>query len=88
MLLEVKAAYPYLGKQSLVLREYHPNQQNADKLTVPRWDFKDDSPQPISSALVYSLTHIYYNLPDLEALRLMKKVSDAMAPYSRMLIHE
>jgi hypothetical protein len=37
---------------------------------------------------VYSLTHIYHNLSDLEALRLMKKISKAMVPASRMLIHE
>ena len=88
MLLEVKEAYPYLSKENLVLQEYHPDSQNADRLTVTHWDYKDDSPEPISGALVYSLTHIYHNLSDLEALRLMKKVSSAMAPYSRMLIHE
>ena len=88
MLLEVKAAYPHLNKESLVLQEYHPGSENADKLTVTHWDYKDDSPEPINGALVYSLTHIYHNLSDLEALRLMKKVSLAMAPYSRMLIHE
>lgn len=88
MLLEVKEAYPHLTKERLVLQDYHPDEINAEKLTVTHWDFKDDSPQPISGALVYSLTHIYHNLPDIEALTLMKKLSDAMASYSRMWIHE
>ncbi|EXJ66424.1 uncharacterized protein A1O5_10576 [Cladophialophora psammophila CBS 110553] len=88
MLLEVKEAYPHLKKEHLVLQEYHPDQKNADKLTIQNWDFKDESPESVKGALVYSLTHIYHNLSDLEALRLMKKISDAMAPYSRMLIHE
>ncbi|RMD41472.1 hypothetical protein DV735_g3636, partial [Chaetothyriales sp. CBS 134920] len=89
MLLEVKRAYPRLTKQSLILQDYHPELVNAEELTVMNWNFKDnDSPQPIQGALVYSLTHIYHNLSDLEALRLMKKIAAAMAPHSRMLIHE
>ncbi|KAH0837425.1 O-methyltransferase [Fonsecaea pedrosoi] len=88
MLLEVKAAYPHLKKENLVLQEFNPDQTNADELTIQHWDFKNESPQPVKGALMYSLTHIYHNLSDLEALRLMKKVSDAMAPYSCMLIHE
>ncbi|KIX94742.1 uncharacterized protein Z520_09432 [Fonsecaea multimorphosa CBS 102226] len=88
MLLEVKEAYPHLKKENLVLQEYHPDPKNGDQLTIQHWDFKDESPEPVKGALVYSLTHIYHNMSDLEAMRLMKKVSDAMAPYSRMLIHE
>lgn len=88
MLLEVKDAYPYLTKENLVLQDYHPDEINADKVTVTHWNFKDESPQPISGALIYSLTHIYHNLPDIEALTLMKKLSRAMAPHSRMLIQE
>ncbi|KIW70225.1 hypothetical protein, variant [Phialophora macrospora] len=88
MLLEVKAAYPHLKKENLVLQDFHPDMVNGESLTIQHWDFKDDSPQPVRGALVYSLTHIYHNLSDLEALRLMKKVADAMEPYSTMLIHE
>ncbi|KIW62135.1 hypothetical protein, variant 1 [Exophiala xenobiotica] len=88
MLLEVKRAFPHLKKENLVLQDYHPDQINAEEVTITHWDFKDDSPEGIRGATVYSLTHIYHNLSDLEALRLMKKISDAMAPYSRMLIHE
>lgn len=88
MLLEVKEAYPRLDKKHLVLQEYEPDDVNADQLTVSQWDFKDNSSQPIKGALVYSLTHIYHNLPDLEALTLMKKIAVAMGCRSRMLIHE
>ncbi len=88
MLLEVKAAFPNLKKENLILQEFSPDMVNAEELTIQHWNFKDDSPEPVKGALVYSLTHIYHNLSDLEALRLMKKVAGAMAPYSRMLIHE
>ena len=88
MLLEVKTAYPRLGKDNLILQEHFPDHTHAEDLTIQHWDFKDDSEESVRGALVYSLTHIYHNLSDLEALRLMKKVSDSMAPYSRMLIHE
>lgn len=89
MLLELKSAYPHLPASSLILQDYHPDPLNADNLTVTHWDFKDsNSLQPVLGATIYSLTHIYHNLPDLEALTLMKKISDAMAPHSRMLIHE
>ncbi|RMZ86175.1 hypothetical protein DV737_g232, partial [Chaetothyriales sp. CBS 132003] len=88
MLLEVKKAYPHLTKQNLIVQDYHPELVNAEEVTMTHWDFKDDSPQRIRGALVYNLTHIYHNLSDLEALRLMKKIADAMAPHSRMLIHE
>lgn len=89
MLLELKSTYPHLPQSSLILQDYHPDPINADKLTVTHWDFKDDkSPQPVVGALIYSLTHIYHNLPDLEALTLMKKLADAMGTHSRMLIHD
>ncbi|KEF59875.1 uncharacterized protein A1O9_04723 [Exophiala aquamarina CBS 119918] len=88
MLLEVKKVFPYLEKQNLVLQEYHPELTNDEELTITHWDYKDDSPEPVQGALVYSLTHIYHNLSDLEALRLMKKIAGAMSYHSRMLIHE
>ena len=87
MLLEVLEAYPHLEAKNLVLQEYQPESQISG-LSVMKWDFKDDSAQPIRGAMIYSLTHIFHNLPDLEALQLMKKISDAMEPYSRLLIHE
>lgn len=88
MLLEVKEAFPHLDKKNLVLQEFGPDDVNSDQLTVMHWDFKSNSPQPIKGASVYSLTHIYHNLPDLEALALMKKIAEAMGSCSRMLIHE
>jgi hypothetical protein len=88
MLLEVKSDYAHLSKANLVLQEYQPDMANANDLTIQHWDFKDDSCQPVKGALIYSLTHIYHNLSDLEALRLMNKVAAAMEPDSRMLIHE
>ncbi|KAJ9616645.1 hypothetical protein H2200_000364 [Cladophialophora chaetospira] len=88
MLLEVKEAYPHLRKENLVLQDFEPDTANAEDLTIQHWDFKDKSAQPYKGALVYSLTHIYHNLSDIEALKLMKKVADAMEPHSRMLIHE
>jgi hypothetical protein len=45
-------------------------------------------PQPVVGALNYSLTHIFHNLPDLDALELMQKTSDAMELNSRLLVHE
>lgn len=88
MLLEAKRAFPHLQKNNLVLQEFNPDMTRTDELTIMDWDFKGDSSQPIEGALIYSLTHIYHNLPDLEALQLMQKIAKAMAPHSRMLIHE
>ena len=81
-------AYPHLHKENLVLQEYNPDIQRTDDLTIMDWDYQSDTPQPIRGAQAYSLTHVYHNLPDLDALQLMRKIADAMAPYSRMLIHE
>lgn len=88
MLLELKEAYPQLQPQNLVLQEFNAEIQKAPELTMMDWDFKSGTPQPISRALNYSLMHIFHNLPDLDALELMQKVSKAMAPHSRLLIHE
>lgn len=88
VLLELQDAFPHLGRQNLILQEYEPDEVNADRLTVQHWDFKGSSPQPVTGASMYSLTHIYHNMPDLDALVLMKKIAAAMTPRSRMLIHE
>lgn len=87
MLLEVAEEYSHLKARDLVLQDYHPDVE-TDKLTVMHWDFKDGSSQPVRGAHIYSLSHIYHNLPDLDALDLMKRIADAMKPQSRMLIHE
>jgi O-methyltransferase. len=52
------------------------------------WNFKVSAEQPIQGARIYSLQHILHNLPDLEAVALLQKISRAMAPTSRLLIIE
>lgn len=88
MLLEVKEAYPHLQPRNLVLQEFNPEIGSVPEVTMMVWNFKDGSPQPVRGALNYSLAHIFHNLPDLEALELLQKIAAAMAPYSRLLIHE
>ncbi|QKX53927.1 uncharacterized protein TRUGW13939_01007 [Talaromyces rugulosus] len=88
MLLELKEAYPSLGASALALQEFNPDIGSVPEVTQMEWNFKADSPQPVDGALNYSLTHIFHNMPDLDTLDLMQKVSRAMAPYSRLLIHE
>ncbi|PCG98930.1 O-methyltransferase, family 2 [Penicillium occitanis (nom. inval.)] len=88
MLLELKEAYPKLTKEALVLQEFNPEIGSVPEVTQMEWNFASDAPQPVEGALNYSLTHIFHNLPDLDALELMQKVSRAMAPYSRLLIQE
>ncbi|KFY34307.1 hypothetical protein V494_06879 [Pseudogymnoascus sp. VKM F-4513 (FW-928)] len=87
-LLELKAVYPHLDASSLVVQEFQTDLQTLDSgITLQEWNFKT-SPQPIRGALIYSLTHILHNNSDLEALKLLKKLVDAMEPHSRLLIHE
>ncbi|KAJ9244202.1 hypothetical protein DTO169E5_1807 [Paecilomyces variotii] len=89
MLLELKEAYPYLQPENLVLQEFNAALGSVPQVTMMEWNFKEPgSPQPVQGALNYSTTHIFYNLPDLDALDLLQKISKAMAPYSRLLIHE
>ncbi|KAI9848029.1 MAG: hypothetical protein M1837_001131 [Sclerophora amabilis] len=87
MLLELKEAYPQLQPQNLVLQEFNAEFQTVPEVTMMDWNFKD-KPQPILGALNYSLTHIFHHLPDLDAMGLMQRISTAMAPHSRLLIHE
>ncbi|EED15930.1 O-methyltransferase, putative [Talaromyces stipitatus ATCC 10500] len=88
MLLELKEAYPTLSKSALVLQEFNPDIGSVREVTQMEWNFASDTPQPVEGALNYSLTHIFHNLPDLDALELMQKVSKAMALYSRLIIQE
>lgn len=88
MLLEVKEAYPRLTASNLVLQEFNPDIGAISGLTLMEWDFKNGSEQPVTGAVIYSLMHIFHNLPDIGAMELMQKISRAMAPYSRLLIHE
>lgn len=71
------------------MQEFNDDLGDVDGVTLVTWDFKEgNSPQPIKGALVYHLSHILHNLSDLEAVRLLQKISEAMAPHSRLLIHE
>ncbi|KAL4803731.1 S-adenosyl-L-methionine-dependent methyltransferase [Aspergillus unguis] len=90
MLLELKDAFPQLAADDLIVEEFN-NDLGAliPGITLINWNYKDgDSPQPIKGALVYHLAHILHNLPDLDAARLLQKIAAAMAPYSRLLVHE
>ncbi|KAI9038118.1 putative O-methyltransferase [Aspergillus affinis] len=89
LLLEIKEAFPQLKASDLVVQEFNHDLGDIEGVTLVEWDFKaENSPQPIKGALVYHLAHVLHNLPDLEAARLLQKISQAMAPHSRLLIHE
>jgi hypothetical protein len=89
MLLEVKKAYPSIPGRALIVQEFQADVQLLEAgVQLQEWNFKTAAAQPVKGALNYSLTHIFHNLSDLCALDLMKKLSDAMAPHSRLLIHE
>lgn len=89
MLLEVKEAFPDLPSEGLIVQEYNSAITTIPGITLSSWNYKGHGdPQPIRGARIYSLSHVLHNLPDLDAAQLLKKMSDAMAPYSRLLIHE
>ncbi|KAL4769841.1 S-adenosyl-L-methionine-dependent methyltransferase [Aspergillus nidulans var. acristatus] len=93
MLLELKEAFPQFTAADLVVEEFQSDDDlrvdPGSEVTFVNWNYKDeDSPQPVKGALVYHLAHILHNLPDLNAARLLQSTSDAMAPYSRLLVHE
>lgn len=90
MLLDIKEAFPQFQAADLVVEEYNSDLGgNIPGITLVSWDFKEgNSPQPLQGALVYHMAHILHNLPDLDAIELMQKISAAMAPYSRLLVHE
>ncbi|KAG9241112.1 putative O-methyltransferase [Calycina marina] len=88
MLLELKEEYPHLTSKNLILQEYNPDSKPGSDITAMKWDAKTNSPQPILGAKVYNLMHVLHNTPDLEALDLLKKLAIAMAPDSRIWIHE
>ncbi|KAL5044289.1 hypothetical protein BDW71DRAFT_209502 [Aspergillus fruticulosus] len=89
LLLDIKASIPSLDDKDLILQELEPETTNIHGLTVMKWDYAEkDSSQPIQGALIYHLSRILHNLPDGDAVQLLQKICDAMAPYSRILIHE
>lgn len=89
MMLEFKQAFPDLSDKDLVVQEFNHEIREIPGLTLSTWNYKEnDSEQPIQGAGVYHLAHILHNLPDLDAARLLQKLSQAMHPQSRLLIHE
>ncbi|KAL4866613.1 hypothetical protein BDV12DRAFT_198964 [Aspergillus spectabilis] len=91
MLLEIKEAFPQFQAEDLVVEEFNDDLGAVaeNEITLINWNYKDeDSPQPVKGALIYHLAHILHNLPDLDAARLLQRISKAMAPYSRLLVHE
>lgn len=89
VLLQFKAAFPQLQKEDLVVEEFEDDLDDVPGVTLTRWDYSDESsPQPVKSALVYNMSCILHNLPDLNAVRLLQRVAEVMAPYSRILVHE
>ncbi|KAL4788321.1 hypothetical protein BJX76DRAFT_353349 [Aspergillus varians] len=90
MLLEIKEAFPQFQAADLVVEEFNDDLGDGPAgITLVNWNYKEsDSPQPLQGALIYHLAHILHNLPDLDALELLQKLSAAMAPYSRLLVHE
>lgn len=88
LLLEVQAAYPHLRPESLVVQEFNAEIDNVSGVRLMEWNYKELGEQPIKGARVYSLQHIVHNLPDLDAVALLQKISRAMGPESRLLIHE
>ena len=89
MLLELKEAFPQLQAKDLVVEEFNDDLGDVPGITQVQWNFKDESnPQPIKGALIYHLAHVLHNLPDLDAVRLLQRISEAMEQHSRILIHE
>ena len=91
LLLELKDAFPHLGRHSLVLQEYNPDIGEVPEVTQMSWDYKDrgaNNEQPVKGALIYSLAFVLHNLSDFEAVRLLRKIAVAMDHRSRILIQE
>lgn len=88
MLLQLKDEYPHLTAKNLILQEFQEDIRLNNDVTTIAWNFKTPAPQPVIGAQVYSLMHIFHNTADLEALGIIQKISAAMKPYSRLLIHE
>ena len=88
LLLEVQAAYPHLGAKDLIVQEFNAEIDSVPGVRLMKWNYKEEAEQPIRGACVYALQHILHNLPDLDAVALLQKISRAMAPGSRVLIIE
>ncbi|KAJ5112930.1 hypothetical protein N7456_001464 [Penicillium angulare] len=88
LLLEVQAAFPHLTAENLLLQEFNADIEEVPGLSLMEWNYKISPEQPITGARIYSLQHILHNLPDLDAVALLQKLSRAMSFTSRLLIIE
>ena len=88
LLLEIHAAYPHLQAEQLVVQEFNPAIDEVPGVRLMEWNYKESTEQPIKGSRIYSLQHILHNLPDLDAVALLQKLSHAMTPSSRLLIIE
>ncbi|OQD96357.1 hypothetical protein PENSOL_c016G04043 [Penicillium solitum] len=80
LLLEVQAAYPHLGAEGLIVQEFNADIDSIPGVRLMKWNYKEEAEQPVRGACVYALQHILHNLPDLDAVALLQKISRAMAP--------
>ncbi|KAL2824400.1 hypothetical protein BDW59DRAFT_172922 [Aspergillus cavernicola] len=88
LLLEIKEAFSELKAEDLIVQEFNEDLGDMDGFIVTNWDYRGKNTHPVTGAFIYHLSHILRNLPDLDAVRLLQKVAEAMAPYSRILVHE
>ncbi|KAL2848433.1 S-adenosyl-L-methionine-dependent methyltransferase [Aspergillus pseudoustus] len=89
LLLQLKDAFPQLREEDLIVQEYNDDLGDVSGVTFMRWNYKDEtSAQPIKGALVYALSHVLHNLPNLNAARILQRIAEVMAPWSRLLVHE
>lgn len=88
LLREVQTAFPHLQREHLVVQEFNAEIDDVPGVRLMAWNYKESPDQPITGARIYSLQHILHNLPDLDAVSLLQKISRAMAPSSRLLIIE
>ncbi|KGO67499.1 O-methyltransferase, family 2 [Penicillium italicum] len=88
LLLEVRAAYPHLRAEDLIVQEFNSDIDRVPGVQLMKWNYKEEAEQPVYGACVYALQHILHNLPDLDAVALLQKISRAMVPGSRVIIIE
>lgn len=89
LLREIKDAIPGFGEGDLIVAESNSDITDLPGLTLVNWEYlTEEVPDLIKGALVYHLSGVLHNLPDLGAARLLQKIAGAMERYSRVLIHE
>lgn len=71
-LQQSKDAYPLLEPKDLVVQDCFASVDSVPGIALMKWDFKDDTPQPIQGARIYCLQHILHNNPDLQAVAILQ----------------